>query len=195
MYWWHNIFAEFSSVNRPPSGLLRRLNIIICAVLTAIREVYHNEADAYLDELVWWLGIHHDIAISHSTLHKNLQDAGLTQKLLHKIARECDQEMRAEYMDVIRDCTGGQGVELVPIDEFSKNNHDTAQHYGHAHSGQCADFIDNFVCGDQYSTVAVISISGYDVVHSVLGSFDSDQFCDFIVEQVVRPTKFMCFLH
>ena len=195
MYRWHNIFAEFSSVNRPPSGLLRRLKIIICAVLTAIREVYHNEADAYLDELVWWLGIHHDITISRSTLHKNLQDAGLTRKLLHKIARECDQEMRAEYMDVIRDCTGGWGVELVFIDEFSKNDHDTAQHYGRAPSGQRADFIDNFVRGDQYSTVAVISISGYDAPHSVLGSFDSDQFCDFIIEQVVHPTKFMRFLH
>ena len=102
--------------------------------------------------------------------------------------------MRAEYMDVIRDCTGGQGVELVFIDKFSKNNHDTARRYGHTPSGQRADFIDNFVHGDQYSTVAAI-ISGYDVVHSVLGSFDSDQFCDFIVEQVVRPTKFMRFLH
>ena len=129
MYRWCNIFAEFSSVNQPPSGLLRRPKIIICAVLTAIREVYHNEADAYLDELVWWLGIHHDIAISCSALHKNLQDAGLTQKLLHKIARERNQEMRAKYMDVIRDCTGGRGVELVFIDEFSKNDHDTARRY------------------------------------------------------------------
>jgi len=40
--------------------------------------------------------------------------------------RECDKEMRADYMDVIQDCTGGQGAELVFIDEFSKNNHDTA---------------------------------------------------------------------
>ena len=195
MYRWRNIFAEFSSVNRPPSGLLGRPKIIIRAVLTAIREVYHNEADVYLDELIWWLGIHHDIAISRSALHKNLQDASLTRKLLHKIARERDQEMRAEYMDVIRDCTGGRGVELVFIDEFSKNDHDTAWRYGRAPSGQRADFINNFVRGDRYSTVAAISISGYDVVHSVLGSFDSDQFCDFIVEQVVRPTKFMHFLH
>jgi hypothetical protein len=47
-------------------------------VLTAITEVYHNESDAYLNELVWWLAIHHNIAISRGALHKNLVDAGLT---------------------------------------------------------------------------------------------------------------------
>jgi len=78
MYQWCNIFSEFSSVNSPPSPLLRRPRIIVHAVLTAIKEVYHNEADAYLDELVWWLAIHHNIVISCSTFHKNLQDAGPT---------------------------------------------------------------------------------------------------------------------
>jgi len=29
--------------------------------MTAIKEVYNNEADAYLDELVWWLAIHQQI--------------------------------------------------------------------------------------------------------------------------------------
>ena len=100
-YCWCNIFADFGSVNWPPSALLRRPKIIIHTVLTAIREFYHNEADAYLDELIWWLGIHHNVTISCSTLHKNLQDASLTQKWLHMITRECDQEMRAEYMEVI----------------------------------------------------------------------------------------------
>ena len=97
--------------------------------------------------------------------------------------------MRAEYRDVIRDCTGGWGAELVFINEFSKNDHDTARCYGQAPSGQRADFIDNFVHGDRYSTVVAISISGYDAVHSVLGSFDSDQFRDFIVEQVVHQNS------
>ena len=41
--------------------------------------------------------------------------------------------------------------------------------------------------------VAEIGISGYNVVNSVLRLFNSDQFYDFIVEQVVCPTKFMHF--
>ncbi|KDR67240.1 hypothetical protein GALMADRAFT_50492, partial [Galerina marginata CBS 339.88] len=78
MYRWRNIFDEFESVQRPPSAILGRPRIIIRAVLSAIEEVYKNEAEVYLDELTWWLAIHHDIAISRSALQKNLQDAGLT---------------------------------------------------------------------------------------------------------------------
>jgi hypothetical protein len=42
--------------------------LIVAAVLTAIEEVYEQEADIYLDELVYWLSIQHDILISTSTL-------------------------------------------------------------------------------------------------------------------------------
>ena len=79
------------------------------------------------------------------------------------------------------------------IDEFNKNNH--AQHYGCAPSGQCTDFVENFMHGDWYSMLAEISISGYDVVCSVLRLYNSDQFQDFIIEQVVCPTKFTHFFH
>ena len=51
-YWWCNIFAEFSTVNWPPSALLSTPKIVIHTVLNPIKEFYHNEADAYLDELV-----------------------------------------------------------------------------------------------------------------------------------------------
>ena len=70
---WCNIFNEFTSVNWLPSPLLGRPTIIIHAVVTAIKEVYHNEVGAYLDELIWWLPIHHHIIISCSALHKNLK--------------------------------------------------------------------------------------------------------------------------
>ena len=68
MFQWRSIFDEFSSVNWPPSPLLRRLKIIIHAVMMAM----------YLDELIWWLVIHHNIVISCSALYKNLKVAGLT---------------------------------------------------------------------------------------------------------------------
>ena len=92
MYRWRKIFDEYNSVTCPRSGLVGRPRILVHAVVTAIKEIYNNKADAYLNELVWWLAIHHNIAISRSALHKNLQEVGLTRKLLHKIARERDEE-------------------------------------------------------------------------------------------------------
>ena len=126
MYCWRNLFAEFQADSHPQSGLVGRRCILVRAVITAIKEVYNNEADAYLDELVWWLAIHYDIAISRIALHKNLQEAGLTWKLLHKISWERDEEAQHEFMEVIHDHSTGQGEEFVFVDEMSKNDHDTS---------------------------------------------------------------------
>ena len=185
MYRWHKIFDEYNSVTHPWSGLVGHPHILVRAVVTSIKEIYNNEADAYLDELVWWLAIHHDIAISRSALHKNLQEVGLTRKLLHKIAWECDEEAQWEFMEVIHDHSGGQGEELVFVDEMSKNDHDTAWWYGLAMAGEWADFVDNFVRSDRYSMVAVITTGGYVSAHIVLGSFNAAEFCDYITEQMV----------
>jgi transposase len=185
LYRWQNIFLEHGSVTKPRSPLLGRPQIIVRAVMTAIKEVYHNEADAYLDEIVWWLAIHHDIIISRSALQANLRDAGLTRKLLHKIAQERDEEMRAEFMETVRDHSGGRGDEFVFLDEMSKNDHDTARRYGLAMRGQRAEFVDNFVRGDRYSLVAAITTQGYIATRVIPGSYDSVEFFDFVAEQVV----------
>lgn len=145
IYRWRQIFEETQSVNRPPSAPMGRPRAIIRAVMTAIVEVYNNEADAYLNELVWWLAVHHDLPISQSALQKNLVSVGLTRKLLHKIAQERDEEVRAEFRAVIHEHSNGRGEEFIFIDEVSKNDHDTTRRYGRAFSGERADFVDNFV--------------------------------------------------
>ena len=185
MYRWRKLFENNRTVSHPTSPIKGRPRIIAWAVLTAIKEVYNNEADAYLDELVWWLAIHHDIAISWSALQRNLRDAGLTRKLLHKIARERDAEQRAEYLAVIQDHSVGRGEEFVFVDEMSKNDHDMARRYGRSLSGERATFVDNFVCGDRYSMVAALKTDGYISSRVIPGSFNAEEFRDFITEQVV----------
>lgn len=147
--------------------------------------VYNNEADAYLDELVWWLAVHHDLPISRSALQKNLVGVGLTHKLLHKIARECDEEVRAEFHAVIHEHSNGQGKEFIFIDEVSKNDHDTARCYGRAFSGERANFVDNFVRGERYSMVAAITVEGYVSTRVIPGLFNAAEFYDYVVEQIV----------
>ena len=136
MYRWRKLFEDLQNVEQPASPIKGRPRIIARAVLTAIQEVYKNEADAYLDELAWWLAIHHDIAISRSALQQTLREAGLTRKLLHKIAKERDAEQRADYLAVIYDHSAGRGDEFVFVDEMSKNDHDIARRYGRSLSGQ-----------------------------------------------------------
>lgn len=61
-----------------------------------MQTLYENELDLYLDELVLWLGVEHNIAISVSALHATLKTASLTQKILHKIAIERDEGLHTQ---------------------------------------------------------------------------------------------------
>ena len=148
--------------------------------------IYNTTPDIYLDELQYWLAIEHDIAISISALHRNLEDVGLTRKLLHKIALERDELIRAEFRENIEQNFSGTGEELVFVDEASKNDHSTARRYGRSVVGEQANFEDVFVRGDRYSLVAAITKQGYIAAHVVPGSLDSYDFFEFISEQVVN---------
>jgi transposase len=144
LYRWRVIFEEYNDVNRPPSPLRGRTRIISRAVLTAVHDIYRNDPDIYLDELVFWLAVHHDIAISKSALQKNLEEAGLTRKLLHKIAQERNEEVRQEYWDVINGELEGNSDLLVMADETSKNDLTLARRFGCALAGERAAFTDVF---------------------------------------------------
>lgn len=119
--------AQHNSVLKPRSPLVGRPHIIIRAVMTVIKEAYNNEADVYLDKLVWWLAIHHDIVISRSALQENLVNVGLTQKFLHKLASARDEVIRAEFLETVRVHSTGQGVEFIFINKMSKNDRDTSR--------------------------------------------------------------------
>jgi transposase len=188
LYRWRAIFKEYNDVNRPPSPLRGRTRIITRAVLTAVYDIYRNDPDIYLDELVFWLAIHNDIVISKSSLQRNLESAGLTRKLLQKIARERDEQVRQEYWDAINGDLAGNSDLLVMADETSKNDLTLARRFGRALAGERAAFTDVFTRGQRYSLAAAISRRGYIAAKVVPGSFDSFDFFEFVAEQVVRIT-------
>lgn len=104
-----------------PSPLIGRTRIIAQATLTAIHTLYKQESDLYLNELVTFLAIEHSIIVSTSTLSQNLLEAGLTHKILHKLASECDEILWAELKQSIHENFIGNGSEFVCVDETSKN--------------------------------------------------------------------------
>ena len=67
------------------------MRILVRATLTTLHTLYEQEFNLYLDVLVTFLAVKHGIIISLSTLSQNLFEAGLTRKILHKLASECDE--------------------------------------------------------------------------------------------------------
>lgn len=185
LYRWAKIFDELGTVTPPVPPLHEQPQTIGLAALTAVKELYQQHPDTYLDELQWFLAVHHDIIISIAALQDNLERAGLSQNILHKIASEGDEEMRAQFLHSIRNDFSGTGDEFVTVDELSKNKHDVAWHYGCAPLGHSADFTDPFTQGEHFSLVAAMSKRGYIATHVIPGSLDSFAFFDFIVEDVI----------
>lgn len=145
LFRWQQIFKEHGSVMRPPSPLIGRQRVITRAVLTAIYEIYSEDSDLYLDELCTLLAVQHDIIVIKATLSRNLLEAGLTRKVLHKLAVERDEELRREWREMIRDDFRGDGSEFVFVDETSKNELTYACRYGRSLLGKSAVLKDVFV--------------------------------------------------
>ena len=137
LYHWSAIFEEHRSVNWPYFALWEKARILTWAVLTAVHTLYESDTDLYLNELVLWLTLHYNIAISVSALQENLQKAGLTQKLLQKIAVKRDKELCQQWKDMLAgDDFFGNGLQFICIDKTSKNEHTYAQQYGQAFFGE-----------------------------------------------------------
>ncbi|KAF9224711.1 hypothetical protein BS17DRAFT_702405 [Gyrodon lividus] len=161
-YCWRSIFEEYGMVTRPPSPLVGCTRIITRALLTATEDLYAQDSDLYLGEVCTWLAVEHDIMISTSSLSCNPIQAGLTRKVLQKIASECDE-----------------------IQHEDKNKRTYVQHYGGAPKTQQARIRDVFVHGDHYLLCAALTIEGYIAARAVKGSFDREEFYDYIAEDVL----------
>lgn len=190
LYRWQKLFEEFGAVTRPPSPIRGRPRIICMTVLNFLFELYRRNPDTLLDECQWYLAIHHDIAISISALQETLERAGLTRKILHKLAAEADLQKEREFLSGpsgVRNPNhfSGTGTEFVAVDESSKDGRELSRRYGRSPSGESAEKIELFIRGVRYSLIAALTVDGYIATRAIPGAFDSPDFFDFIVDDVV----------
>jgi len=184
-YRWRKLAEDHENVNPPPSPLVGRTREIIRAILAAIKWLYSEDPDLFLDEFCTWLAVEHGIWVSTSRLSRNLNDVGLTRKVLQKLALERDEAEREEFKEMLRTYFVGNGSEFVVVGESSKSDHTYAWGFGKAPQGQHAQICDVLVRGTRYSLGAAMTTDGYFAARVMEGSYDADQFYDFIAEEVV----------
>ncbi|KAJ7936348.1 hypothetical protein B0H13DRAFT_2303737 [Mycena leptocephala] len=136
-----------------------------------VSNVYKGAPDIYLTEWQFWLAVHHDIAISISALQKTLQQAGLTRKLLSKIAIERDKERCRAWAASIHDDFEDKASYFVTVDETSKNEDTLARDYGRSMVGERAIIESEFVRGPRHSIGAAMMTEGYIAVKVFEGPF------------------------
>ena len=101
LYRWRAIFDDLGTVTRPPSPLRGPTQILTHALLTACQDLFAQDSDLYIDEVITWLALVHNIEISPTTLRHNLEEAGLTRKILHKLMAERDEQCHGDWKDLI----------------------------------------------------------------------------------------------
>ncbi|KAH6905071.1 hypothetical protein BKA70DRAFT_1026127, partial [Coprinopsis sp. MPI-PUGE-AT-0042] len=169
LYCWQAIFDEMGTVIRPT--IRRAERIISQAVMDAVYVILRAHPNIYLDELMLWLAVHHDIVISRTALHETLKRNGLTRKLLQKVAIERDKQLRQEWKAL--------------LEHESLNECTYACHYGRSLQGSHAILEDVFIRGERCSMTCVLTVDGCIAVDAVIGLYDSVQFFDFIAEEVL----------
>ena len=84
--------------------------------------------EMFLDEIQDWMALHHDTAISTTSLHRVIQDAGLSLKMLHKAASERDEVAREEFRTYVQEHLVAEQV--ITADESSKDDRTIFHRFG-----------------------------------------------------------------
>ena len=97
----------------------------------------------YLSEIQDWIALSHEVHISKTALHENIHDAGITFKLLRKVAAERNEDHRLEWKEDVN--THFIASQVVFVDETSKDDQTIYCHYGCSVVGHQAMIAANFM--------------------------------------------------
>jgi len=94
-----------------PSFLWGRRCILSADVVDDLWDLMQESPEPYLDEIRIWLALYHEVQIPTTALHDNLQELGLTHKLMRRAAAERDHELCANWMyNILNTYTAEQGA-------------------------------------------------------------------------------------
>lgn len=180
---WTRYARQYGSVIPPHNPAQGRPPILNGEVAQDLHALVIENPDIYLDEMLDWLVIAHDLGLSRSALAAHLRDVGLSRKRLRKVAAERDEERRTDWQATVQ--ANLRADQVVALDETSKDDRTIYRHYGRAPRGQRATMRVPFKRGQRWSVVAGLSIEGYEAYRAVPGSVDAFEFLNFVIEDVV----------
>jgi len=137
----------------------------------------------FLDEIQSWVAIHQEVGISKTSLMRLIEDVGFSYKVLHNAAVERDEDEQEEFQAWAWETLVPKMI--VTAGKSSKDDRTIYWRCGRLPSGIHAPGNVQFVCGEQYTLLAAMSVDGYVSTRVVEGSVNTAEFFDFIVGDVV----------
>lgn len=180
---WEVNVEEYGTIIPPYNPQQSRPRIMDAHQMEALVDAVLESPETYLDELMDFVALELDVAISKTQLQAIIENAGFTYKLLRNAAVERDEEARAVFRRRMEEHILARMC--VAVDESSKDDHTIYRRYGHSLSGTRAEVKSQFVRGDRYSILPAMSVDGFITTRVVEESVDGAEFFDFIVNDLV----------
>jgi hypothetical protein len=139
--------------------------------------------DWFLDELLDLLDTNRFIAVHYTTIHWELEQAGISLKKLQIIAKERDKDLCADF---VRQMGQYSAEEIGFLDEFSKDERTLHRRCGQAKRGKRASMRGVFVRGRRISGEGLLTLDGIVASTVVEGSMTQEKFLHFLEHSVVR---------
>jgi hypothetical protein len=147
-------------------------------------QLVKGNPDFFLDELLDLLKTNRFISIHFTTIHVELDRAGVSRKRLQRIDQERNETTRAAFIGRMAQFSP---EELGFIDEVSKDERTLGRRYGRSLRGTRARKNQPFVRGRRTSTVGVLTIDGFVAGCSVEGSYTKATFLHWLENSAVSP--------
>lgn len=170
------------NVVKPRSQYTGRPCIFNLEDLHYLLELINHCPDWFLDELTTLMRHNRYIAVHYSTIHRELKRAGISLKKLRKIAKERNEDVRADFKRQVAQYTPDQ---LLFIDETSKDERTQIRRYGRAKRSRYASMKGAFVRGRRFTVVAALTMDGVVAGHVLEGSLHRNGYLHFLKHSVV----------
>ncbi|KAJ7885058.1 hypothetical protein B0H14DRAFT_2338898, partial [Mycena olivaceomarginata] len=159
LYRWKANQSDYGGVIPPANPFRGQPRILNVDQMHNLLTLLAEAPEMYLDEIMDWVALYLNAAISRTTLHMLINDAGLTYKILRHAASEWDEEAREQWRQLIR--TNFVASMIVTADKSSKDECTIFRKRGHAPSGHRGKSDVNFVRSLHYSILAAITVDRY----------------------------------
>ena len=186
------LFNETGEVSKPRSLSLGRPRILNHEDINYLLQLIHHRPNWFLDELQELMEHNRFVSVHFSTIHRELERAGMSLKKLRKIAQERDEDVRVDFMWRV---AWYAPDEMVWIDETSKDERTSFRRNGRSKKSQKASMKGVFVRGRRLTAVAALSMEGVIAGHVIEGPLCRADFLLFLEEAVVSIIHFFVLLY
>ena len=166
----HTGDVEPSKQKHGPDKVLNEIEMLI------VIELLSNQPSIYLDEVQEELYNRTGTRVHNSTICRTMQHLGFSRKRLQRVALQCSDELRGQFMAEISQF---DPMTFVWVDESGFNRRNTIRAYGYSLRGMRA--VDHQLKhrGVNINSIGIMSHLGVEDVYLLERNVDGDMFEDF----------------